>query len=122
MTSVKAQELSYDEWNELLRPFGWAEITVRSPAVRFRVPPSLLEYEIRVMLQPGSGDSDDTGEWSRRSGLLEQARKAVEAVQARGYRLHEPPRVEFGGRYVNRLGVNPVWVAEASLYFTCELH
>jgi hypothetical protein len=121
MTGVKAQELGYDEWRELLEPYGWAEITVHSPAVRFQVAPSLLEYEIRMMLKPGTGDSDDAGEWARRSGLLEQARKAVGAVQARGYRLPEPPRIEFGGQYTRRLGTDPVWFAEVALYFTCEL-
>ena len=117
---MKDRELGYNEWNELLEPYGWAEITVRAPAVRFRVPPTLLSYEIRVMLKPGAGDDGD--EWARRSDLLDQARKAVQAVQARGYRLPEPPRIEFGGQYEYRLGhADPAWFAEAELYFTCEL-
>jgi hypothetical protein len=117
MTDVKAQELSHDEWYELLEPYGWADITTRAPAVRFRIPSPILEWEIRLMLKLARPDSQD-GEWARRSDLLEQARKAVEAVQSRGYRLFDAPRIDLGGRYMYAQGdMDPVFIAEAELRF-----
>lgn len=118
MTDVKAQELSLDEWRELLEPYGWADITTRAPAVRFRVPVPVLEWEIRVTLKAEpDGDRD---EWVRRSDLLDQARRAVKAVQARGYFLEDAPRIEFGGQYMYRMDPSglPDWLAEAELRFT----
>jgi hypothetical protein len=116
MTDVKAQELSLDEWHELLEPYGWADITVTTPAVRFHVPAPLLEYEIRVILKPGRQISQD--EWTERSHLLEQARQAVGAVQAKGYALHDAPDIEFGGHYMYPVDIGaPLWQAEASLRF-----
>jgi hypothetical protein len=117
---VKARELGFDEWRELLEPYGWADITVTAPAVLFRVPPGLLEYEIRMMLKA----SPDTrlGEWDQRSYLLGQARQAVEAVKGIGYTFGEDaPRIEFGGRYVYLMGQAPSWFAEAELRFTVRL-
>ncbi len=120
MTDVKAQELSHDEWYELLEPYGWADITVTAPAVLFRVPPALLEYDIRVMLK-GSPDTA-LDEWAHRSYLLDQARQAVGAVKARGYAfLEDAPRIEFGGRYMHQIGQGPVWLAEAELRFIVRL-
>lgn len=120
MADVKAQELSLPEWHELLEPYGWADITATAPAVRFRVPAPILEYDIRVMLKPGREVSQDgDGEWAERSHLLEQARDAVKAVKARGYWFPDAPRIEFGGRYMYRMGdTDPRWVAEAELRFT----
>jgi hypothetical protein len=116
MTDVKTQELSYDEWRELLKPFGHADITVRIPAVWFPGPPPLLEYEIRVMLKPSPGH--ELGEWAERSYLLEQAQQAVEAVRAKGHLIEDAPHIEFGGRYMYRCGERaPLWVPEASLRF-----
>ena len=117
MADVKAQGLSLDEWHALLEPYGWANITTRSPAVPFRVAAPILEWEICVMLKLSHPDTQD-GEWARRSDLLEQARKAVEAVQARGYRLSDAPRVDLGGRYMYQMGdLDPVFIAEAELRF-----
>jgi len=119
VTDVKAQELSHDEWYELLEPYGYVDITTHSPAVRFRIAAPILEREIRVMLKPSQPDSQDS-EWSRRSDLLEQARKAVEAVRARGYWLPDAPRIELGGQYMYQAGEPaPVWIAGADLRFTC---
>ncbi len=116
MTGVKAQELSLSEWHELLEPYGWADITVTGPAVRFRVPPGLLEYEICMMLK--ASPDPEIGEWDQRSYLLGQARQAVEAVRARGYAfLEAAPRIEFGGRYMHRVDQAPDWFAEAELRF-----
>src|SRR5712691_5294298 len=53
MADVKTPELSPDEWRELLGPYGWADITTRSPAVRFKIPAPILEWDIRLMLKPG---------------------------------------------------------------------
>ncbi len=123
MTVVKAQELSYDQWRELLEPYGWADITVRAPAVMFRVQQSLLEYDIRVMLKGSpDGGTFSADEWAHRSYLLDQARRAVKAVQARGYVLAEDaPRIEFAGRYMQQPGQDPVWYAEAELRFSVRL-
>jgi hypothetical protein len=126
MTDVKAQELSYNEWRELLEPYGWADITTTAPAVRFQVPSPLLEYGIRVMLKPGREVSEaggecqaGDGEWAERSYLLGRARDAVNAVKARGYWFPDAPRIEFGGRYMHLMGdAEPRWVAEAELRFT----
>lgn len=118
MADVKAQELSYDEWRELLEPYGWAEITASAPAVLFEVPSSMLMYDVRVLLKPGPGSSTQD-EWVLRSDLLDQARRAVKAVQAKGYILTDAPDIEFGGRYkysVDR-GAQPEWEAGAELRF-----
>ena len=59
------------------------------------------------------------GEWAQRSHMLDQARKAVEAVQAKGYILTVAPDIEFGGRYrysVDR-GAEPEWEAGAEMRF-----
>jgi hypothetical protein len=114
MTDVKAQELSHDEWYELLEPYGWADITVRWAAAS-RNP---FDYVIRMELKPGPGGELD--EWAERSYLLEQARQAVQAVQAKGYVLEGAPRIEFGGQYTYRIGAGPVpaWSPEARLDFS----
>ena len=113
---MKAQELSPDEWHELLEPYGYADITVTAPAVRFQVPPSMLMYDIRVLLKPRPGERD---EWEQRSNLLDQARGAVKAVQAKGYILTNAPDIEFGGRYKYFLdrGAEPEWEAGAEVRF-----
>ena len=115
MTSTKAQELSLDEWNELLRPFGYVDITMRSqPLLGGSAGP--LEYDIRVML---TGSLDGREEWAERAYMLGQARQAVEAVQAKGYVLHCAPDIEFGGRYMYRLGTEaPTWIPEARVRFS----
>ncbi len=80
--------------------------------------PQLQEWELRVMLK---GSPDGTlGEWAHRAHLLDQARQAIEAVQARGYWLPDAPRIEFGGRYRFRVdrGTLPEWDAEAEMRFT----
>ena len=119
MAVVKAQELSPGQWQELLEPYGWADITVRAPAVLFRVPSGLLEYEIRVMLRPGHDVSGAGQEWAERSHLLEQARAAVDAVRGKGYVLADPPRIEFGGRYMYfDPESGPAWAAEAEVRFS----
>jgi len=121
MADVKTPELSLGEWHELLEPYGWADITTHAPAVRFRVPAPVLEWEIRVMLKPGREVSQPGDEWAERSHLLGQARKAVEAVKARGYWLTEDgPQIEFRGRYMYRMDPSglPAWLAEAELRFT----
>jgi hypothetical protein len=116
VTDVKAQELSPDEWCELLEPYGYADITVTAPAVRFQVPPSMQMYDIRVLLKPDPSERD---EWVQRSNLLDQARRAIKAVQAKGYILTDAPDIEFGGRYkysVDR-GAEPEWEAGAEVRF-----
>jgi hypothetical protein len=121
VTDVKAQEMSLDEWRELLEPYGWADITTHAPAVRFRVAAPILEWEVRLMLKPDREVSQPGGEWAERSRLLDQAGKAVEAVRARGYRLPDAPRVEFGGEYMYLPGeTDPRWVAAAELRFTAR--
>jgi hypothetical protein len=118
MTATKAQELSLSEWYELLAPYGWADITTRSVAVTLRgYSPGILEWEIRVLLRPGSELT--SGEWAERSHLLEQARQAVEAVRGKGYVLRQPPRIEFGGDYMDP---GPMWVARAELHFSVWDH
>jgi|HubBroStandDraft_2_1064218.scaffolds.fasta_scaffold100522_3 hypothetical protein len=119
MADVKAQELSYDEWNELLEPYGWAEITTRSAAASRGVSLGVVAYELRVMLRAGP-DSSTRDEWVLRSDLLDQARRAVKAVQAKGYLLLDAPGIEFGGqyRYSADRGAEPEWHAEARLEFT----
>jgi hypothetical protein len=118
MTDVKAQELSYDGWRELLEPYGWADIRTYQPAFLAGPVLGFMEYEIRVMLK-GSPDGA-LDEWAHRSYLLDQARQAVEAVKAKGYWLSDAPRVEFGGRYRFRVDRDtvPEWDAEAELRFT----
>lgn len=115
MTGVKAGELSLDEWHEVLAPYGYADIRARhswaGPAI---------EYEIHMMLAPSPGG--ELGEWAERSYLLEQAKQAVEAVRGKGFvLLEDAPHIEFGGRYMYRVG-EPAhsWMAEASLRFTCR--
>src|SRR5258708_14616467 len=104
MTDVKAQELSHDEWYELLAPYGYADITTWSATALRGYSPGILEWEIRVMLSPGA----ELEEWAQRSYLLEQARQAVEAVRGKGYVLRDPPRIECGGRYLYELSPGPV--------------
>ena len=67
-----------------------------------------------------SSPDSTLGEWAHRSYLLEQARKAVEAVQAKWYVLPDAPDIEFGGRYMYRLdrGPVPIWIAGAELSFS----
>ena len=121
MTDTKAQELSHDEWHELLEPYGWADITTRSVPTWRGCSPGILEWEIRVMLKGSPGG--EAGEWAERSYLLDQARQAVEAVRGKGYALADPPRIEFGGRYMYQLdtGAVPHWAAEAELRFSVSV-
>lgn len=115
---MKALGLGYDEWRELLEPYGSADITVTAPAVRFQVPPGLLMYDVRVLLKPGPGGWAQD-EWALRSDLLSQARQAVKAVLAKGYILTDAPDIEFGGRYKYSVagGAVPEWEAGAELRF-----
>ncbi len=116
MTDVKTRPTSPDEWHELLKPYGWADVTACAPT--WAAPSAAFTwYEIRVML---SADPDgDLDEWVRRSDLLDQARRAVKAVQAKGYMFMNAPRIEFGGQYKYRVdrGAVPEWFAEAELSF-----
>jgi len=112
MTSTKAQELSLDEWNELLRPYGYVDITTRWRTLGGGEP----RYDFDVMLK---GICDGNEEWAARTHLLDQARQAVEAVRAKGYLLHDAPDIEFGGRYMYRLGTEaPTWIPEARVRFS----
>ena len=117
MADVKAQELSLDQWSELLEPYGWADATTRS-LTRLSDGAHSSWYDIRVMLRPAAPDGD-RDEWVRRSGLLDQARRAVEAVQAKGYMFMDAPRIEFAGEYRYRVdtGRVPEWTAAAELSF-----
>src|SRR5258708_26062799 len=78
----------------------------------------MREWEIGVMLKGSPGG--EAGEWAERSYLLDQVRQAVEAVRGKGYALADPPRIEFGGRYMYQLdtGAVPHWAAEAELRFS----
>jgi hypothetical protein len=117
MTDVKTPQLSPAQWQELLEPYGWVDLTISAPAVRFQTPAELWEYEFRVMLKPPA--DSDAPEWVRRADLLDQARGAVKAVRAQGYWLPQAPRIEFAGRYMYRAGQeDPSWIAEAELRFT----
>ena len=113
---MKARELSLDEWYALLEPYGWADIRTWAPAMLGRSAP-ILEYDVRVMLK-GSPDGA-LDEWAHRSYLLDQARLAVGAVQAKGYMFLGAPRIEFGGHYKYRVdqGAVPEWFAEAEMSF-----
>ena len=117
MTGIKAQQLSLDEWRELLEPYGWAHITVRSPLMPLGGKPPFVEYDIRVILKPSPGG--ELGEWAQRSFLLESARQAVEVARGRGYILMTAPRIELGGDYKYRVdqGTVPDWIAEAEVSF-----
>jgi hypothetical protein len=116
MTGVKTK-LSYPEWAELLEPYGWADITTRSPAMRFGKA-GVLEWQFGVQLKAGPGT---LGEWEQRAHLLDQARQLIDAVRAAGYWLREPPRIEFGGEYLFRMGdEDPSWFAEAELRFEVD--
>lgn len=119
MTDVKARQMSLDEWRELLEAYGWADITVHSPLMPLGGLPPFVEYDIRMMLKAATplGDRD---EWVLRSDLLDQARRAVKAVQAKGYILMTAPRIEFGGDYKYRVdqGAIPDWIAEGTLEFS----
>ncbi len=115
MADVKTQDLSPDEWHALLEPYGWADVMTRAPTF---APSALFAWhEIRVMLTPGT--DGDPGEWVQRSNLLDQARRVVEAVQAKGYIFMDAPRIEFGGHYKYRVdrGAVPEWYAEAEMSF-----
>src|ERR1700722_10147975 len=115
--ATKSRELSLDEWDKLLEPFGYADITTRQPLVMFRAPQSVLEYEIRMILKASPGG--ELGEWAERGYLLEQARQAVEAVKGAGFWLPDAPEITFNGRYMYRAGEpRPSWYAEAGLRFT----
>lgn len=117
MADAVKTEMGYDEWCELLKPYGWADITTRSPARRIHSPLRIYDIEIRVMLAPAPAGQH--GEWEERSYLLEQARQCVQAVQAKGHELQDAPRIEFGGRYMYQAGNSaPAWVAQAELHFT----
>lgn len=120
MTTVKARDLSHEEWTALFEPYGWAEITTRSPRMPLGGKPPFVLYEFRVMLK-GSPDRE-LGEWAHRAYLLDQARQAVETVQAKGYVLPDAPRIEFGGQYRYYLtaerGAAWWWLAQAELSFS----
>jgi hypothetical protein len=118
MADVKTQKLSYPEWCDLLEPYGWANITMRSPVFPGGGPALVFEWDVSLMLQASPGN--ELGEWAERSYLLEQARLAVQAVRDAGYRLHDPPGIEFGGRYMYRIGSQEPasWAAEATLRFS----
>lgn len=117
MADVKDRNLSHDEWHALLDPYGWADITARSLVVPRGVPRGVAEFEFRVMLK---ADDSERDEWVQRSNLLDQARRTVKAVQAKGYVLIDAPRIEFGGQYRYRIdrGAVPDWIAQAELNFS----
>jgi hypothetical protein len=121
MTDVKARQMSLDEWRELLKPYGYADVRTGVPWMPLGGNPPFVQYDIRMKL--GFADlasmPSDRDEWMRRSGLLEQARQAVKAVQAKGFSLQDPPRIEFGGQYTGHPG-SPErdWIAEAELRFS----
>ena len=116
MTDVKARDLSHEKWCALLEPYGWATITTRSLITPRGVSLGVAEYEFRVMLK---ADDNERDEWVQRSNLLDQARRAVKAVQAKGYIFMDAPRIEFGGQYKYRVdrGAVPEWHAEAEMSF-----
>ncbi len=114
MTDVKAK-LSYAEWVELLKPYGWADITMRGPAI-LAGSAFVMEWEIRLMLNADSGISD---EWQQRARMLGRAKELIGAVRAAGYLLRDPPRIEFRGDYQYVVGdKEPTWLAQADVYFT----
>src|SRR5258708_12613579 len=99
MTDTKAQELSHDEWHELLEPYGWTGITTRSVPTWRGYSPGILEWEIRVMLKGSPGG--EAGEWAEPSYLPDQARQAVHALPGNAYALPAPPPPAFPPRHLN---------------------
>lgn len=120
MTDVKARQISLDEWRELLEPYGYADITTRSPWMPLGGEPPFVEYGFLVMLKSSPGG--ELGEWAKRAFLLENARQAVEAVRAKGYILTTAPDIEFSGDYKYRVeqGAVPDWIAAATLEFSVQ--
>lgn len=108
-------DLSYDEWIDLLKPYGWADITT-SCLPTLSGPPLMVRIEFRMVLWEDPETKLD--EWTRRVVILETARKAVQTVQSKGFILEDPPYIEFGGQYRYRLdSSNPTWYGQAELRF-----
>lgn len=113
--------MSPDEWFELFKPYGYADITSRYPcAARGFVLEKLVEYEIRVMLIPSHLSAPNyNDEWAARRDLLNQAQKCVELVREKGFVVASAPRIEFAGDYIHEntwaLRDDPAWRAEALL-------
>lgn len=110
-------ELSMNEWFELLKPFGYADIISKYPCTPrgFSVG-KVAAHEIRLMLVPSGTNIID--EWLARLDLLGQAAGAVRVVREKGFILASPPRISFAGSYVHEsFGYKgePVWRAEAEL-------
>jgi hypothetical protein len=121
VTDVKpAADMGLGDWQELLDPYGWAQVETRTPymGVRARAKMPVAEYEIRLMIKASDGYTG-RDEWAERALMLDRARQVVEAVTARGFILPTAPQVYFGGEYRYRLGQDPVpdWIAEAELSF-----
>jgi hypothetical protein len=108
---------SIEDWNKILSPYGYVDITTHSAATFGPDSPSLIRVRFSIALK----ERDDCillDEWDRRMALMATAQSAVNAVRDTGFKLEDPPRIEFGGNYYFRLGRRePRWHAEANLTF-----
>lgn len=70
--------------------------------------------EVEAILTPYDLPEQPTARQVREA-LMESANRAIETVEAFGLRLHEAPRIEFGGRVARRMGQEPLVVTECTL-------
>jgi hypothetical protein len=113
---INHSDYSVDDWSRLLEPYGYVDITTHAPA-SLHGSPHIISIRFEIILTEAAED-EKLDEWARRVKALNTAKLAVEAVQAQGFTLEDPPRIEFGGNYYHSLGRKATsWNAEARLSF-----
>lgn len=70
--------------------------------------------EIEAILKPYDLPEQPTGRQVREA-LMESANRAIETVEAFGLRLHEAPRIEFGGQVAHRMTQEPLVITECTM-------
>jgi hypothetical protein len=71
--------------------------------------------EIDTMLKPYKLPADPTPRQVR-SALMESANRAIDAVEAFGFRHYDAPRIDFSGQVAHRMGKAPLVVTECGLH------